>query len=173
MRRLTPLLLVVLAACAGGASSEPVELGPKAITGTMPRVSGETLQGGMLRPDDYLGRVAVVNFWATWCRPCREEQPALQRVWERYEDRGVAFVGVNYRNDEAAARDWVEEFDVTYPSVIDASGAYATDFGFLGLPATFVADPSGELRYRFYGAVKAPDLEHILDELLSASPPPA
>lgn len=74
-------------------------------------------------------------------------------------------VGINFNDDAAAARDWVETFDVRYPSVSDPDGAAAGDFGFPGLPATYVADATGQLRYRFYGEVTQSALERILTEL--------
>jgi cytochrome c biogenesis protein CcmG/thiol:disulfide interchange protein DsbE len=74
-------------------------------------------------------------------------------------------VGVNYRDDAAAAAQWVRHYRVAYPSVSDPDGAYAADFGFPGLPATYVADASGQLRYRFYGAVTRDSLERVLNEV--------
>ena len=78
---------------------------------------------------------------------------------------GVVMVGINYNDDAAAARDWVQTFDVGYPSVSDPDGAAAADFGFPGLPATYVADATGRLRYRFYGEVTQSTLDRVLTEL--------
>ena len=138
-------------------------------SGPLPRIEGRTLQGGTFGPAEYRGHVTVVNVWATWCSPCRREQPALQAVWERARHEGVVVVGINYNDDAAAAKDWIRTFDVRYPSVSDPDGAAAADFGFPGLPATYVADATGMLRYRFYGEVTRAALDRILSELEPSS----
>ena len=144
---------------------------PVAIDGALPSVSGPEIPGsGSFSPSRYQGDVTVVNFWATWCTPCREEQPVLENVWAKYQDRGVSVVGVNYKDDDAAAKEWLRTYDVSYPSVVDSTGAYASDFAFPGLPATYVADSEGRLRYRFYGAVTEQQLGSVIDEVLAESP---
>jgi thiol-disulfide isomerase/thioredoxin len=153
----------VLASCTH--SSGPTYGVAQPTSGPLPTVSGRTVQGGTFVPAEYRGHVTVVNFWATWCAPCRREQPQLQRVWRHERGDGVVMVGVNYRDDAAAARDWVRTYDVGYPSVVDPSGSYAATFGFAGLPATYVADAQGQLRYRFYGAVTEPALERVLAQV--------
>lgn len=160
-----------LPACTGGGTTIE-EIGrPVAIDEPLPALAGPTLDGGTIAPDEYRGRVVLVNVWATWCGPCRQEQPMLQRLWERYEDRGVYFLGIDYRDDHAKALTWVEdEFHVTYPSIEDPSGSFADDLGFTGLPATYVADRSGRMRYQVLGAAEEEDLVRILDEMLAGGP---
>ena len=143
-------------------------LGVVEVNRPLPDVAGSTVQGGELSPADYAGHVVVVNFWATWCGPCEQEQPALQEVWDSYRDRGVMFVGVNYRDDAAAAGAWIDRFDVTYPSVENAAGGWADDFSLAGAPTTYVADAAGRIRYLITGAVSADQLSHLLDELVAA-----
>jgi cytochrome c biogenesis protein CcmG, thiol:disulfide interchange protein DsbE len=109
----------------------------------------------------------VVNFWATWCGPCRREQPGLERVWQEFRDRGVYFLGVNYRDDPVAARAYLKDFTVTYPSILDQAGALAFDFGFVGLPDTYVVDRSGRIRYWGFGAVDEQELRSVVTKLLS------
>jgi cytochrome c biogenesis protein CcmG/thiol:disulfide interchange protein DsbE len=168
VHRLLPLLVVVaiapLSACtrSSGASEFGVA---RPASGPLPAVSGRTVQGGRFGPADYRGHVTVVNVWATWCSPCRAEQAALQRVWSDVKGEGVVMVGIDYNDDAAAARDWVKTYDVGYPSVSDPDGSFAADLGFPGLPATYVADASGQLRYRFYGAVTEASLGGVLERL--------
>jgi len=164
VRRLLPLVILALVACTRSPASD---LGLSAIAEPLPALSGETLQGGAVTPADYRGRVVVVNFWATWCGPCRREQPALQRLWERFESRGVYFLGVDTRDDPAAARAWIEEFGVTYPSIQDASGAYADDFAYVGLPDTYVADRSGTMRYQVLGEIDPDELARAIEDVLA------
>ena len=168
MRRIAALLLLLALAAASACTrdSGASEFGTaRPASGPLPRIEGPTLQGGSFGPAEYRGHGTVVNVWATWCSPCRREQPALQAVWERTRRMGVVMVGINYNDDAAAARDWVETFDVGYPSVSDPDGAAAGDFGFPGLPATYVADATGRLRYRFYGEVTQSTLDRVLAEL--------
>jgi DsbE subfamily thiol:disulfide oxidoreductase len=139
------------------------------LSGTMPGLAGEGVAGGTVGPEAYRGRAVVVNFWATWCGPCRREQPALQRLAEEYGDRGVAFVGVNFRDDPAAAREYLREFGVTYPSVFDPAGEIGFDFGIPYLPATVLADATGQLRYRLLGAQPESSFRRYIEEVLAGS----
>jgi cytochrome c biogenesis protein CcmG/thiol:disulfide interchange protein DsbE len=92
----------------------------------------------------------------------------LEAAWERYRDRGVYFLGVNERDDPAAASAYLEEFGVTYPSVEDPAGTYAGDFGFVGLPDTYVVDRSGTMRSWAFGAVGEEELDRMIAEALGA-----
>jgi thiol-disulfide isomerase/thioredoxin len=134
--------------------------------GQMPVISGTTLIGESISPDLYRGKVVLVNFWATWCGPCREEQPALQRLWEEYQDRGVQFIGVDFMDDDAAGREYLREFGVTYPSVTD-DGRLSNGFAIPYLPATVLVDRQGEMRYRLLGAQSEESLRGPLGELLA------
>jgi cytochrome c biogenesis protein CcmG/thiol:disulfide interchange protein DsbE len=94
--------------------------------------TGRTLSSGELK-----GHPVVVNFWASWCVPCREEAPALQAAWEKYEKEGVRILGVNVQDSEQDARDFVKEFGLTYPIVRDTNLSLWTKLGVAGLPETF------------------------------------
>jgi thiol-disulfide isomerase/thioredoxin len=162
-RALAPIGLaaaLLLAACSSGARAGPG--GIVEVSGPMPELAGETLQGGTLEPSDYAGRVVVVNFWATWCGPCRREQPELSAVQAEQGPEGAFFIGVNFRDDAAAARAYLEEFHVAYPSLSDPSGATAYRFGVPYLPATIVVDASGEMRFRAVGALDAATLRDLI-----------
>ena len=121
---------------------------------------------GELTLSSLRGSIVVLNFWASWCVPCREEAPDLQAAWIDYQDRGVRFVGVDERDDRAAALAFVDEFGITYPSVFDPAGSLADDFAFLGLPSTFVIDAEGKIRYRFTGFIDGPLLRSALDAVI-------
>lgn len=168
-RVVSAAFLCLIGLLASSCTGDDVPLGePIATEGPLPLLEGPVLGSDRsLASSEHRGSVVVVNFWATWCDPCREEQPQLIRVSRAYEDRGVQFIGVNVRDGEAAAVDWIETYDVPYPSLSDPEGAYPADFAFVGLPATFIADRAGQLRYKILGGVSRSTLEGVLDELLA------
>lgn len=126
------------------------------------------VDGAAISTDSLDGDVLVVNAWATWCVPCLEEQPALLRVFDRYEDRGVSFLGIDHLDDRASATRWIEEdFDVRYPSLFDPAGEFASVLGYPGLPATYVVDAEGTIRFRRFGPVTERMLAAMLDRVLA------
>ncbi|MFM7718794.1 MAG: TlpA family protein disulfide reductase [Actinomycetota bacterium] len=161
--RLVALFAVLLAAsaCSRGATVDATG-SAIATSGPIPSLAGEVVGAGTLDTAAFAGRVVVVNFWATWCGPCRREQPVLSAVRDAAGPVGPAFVGVNYRDDEAAAAAYPEEFDVAYPSLSDPSGTLAFAFGVPYLPATFVADADGRLRFRVVGEIDRETLEDLI-----------
>jgi cytochrome c biogenesis protein CcmG, thiol:disulfide interchange protein DsbE len=138
------------------------QLGVFEVSGPLPDLSRyETPAGGGIDPAEYRGSVVVLNFWASWCAPCRREQPELSRVAAAHED--VAVIGVNYRDQEAAANAYLDEFDVAYPSLVDFAGTLLGELAVPGLPATIVAGPDGELRFKVLGEVE----EELLEDLIA------
>jgi cytochrome c biogenesis protein CcmG, thiol:disulfide interchange protein DsbE len=159
------MLLVTLASCAGGDST----FGVSAQDEPLPRLVGETLDGERLRARAYAdGSILVINVWADWCAPCRREQPQLVDLSERYADRGVRFLGINYNDDHDAANAWVSECDVPYPSLYDPAGETAVDLGYPGLPGTYVVEADGTIRWVVYGETDAQELSGLIDDVLAA-----
>lgn len=114
-------------------------------TGPAPDFTLTTLDGSQVRLSDLKGRVVVLNFWASWCGPCRDEAPALQAVWERYRDRGVVLLGVAYTDTERGARAFIDEFSQTYPNGLDIGTRISEMYHIQGVPETFIINRQGEV----------------------------
>jgi cytochrome c biogenesis protein CcmG/thiol:disulfide interchange protein DsbE len=137
-----------------------------------PDFSLPAIQGGSnVSPSSFRSHVLVINFWASWCAPCRLEAPGLRWVAEHYASRGVRLLGVDERDNDAAGRTFAREFHIPYPSASDPSGSLADDYGLFGLPMTFVIDARGLIRYRFVGYVDREILQATVDRVLSGSAP--
>lgn len=156
--------VAVLASCEGGDSV----FGVAQVDQPLPPLSGETVDGEHLDAATYAdGNVLVINVWADWCAPCRREQPVLVRLADRYQDDGVRFLGINYQDDRDAARAWIREFEVPYPSLFDPSGRSASTLGFPALPDTYVVDPGGTIRWVVFGETDERELARMIDDVLA------
>ncbi|MCZ7531278.1 MAG: redoxin domain-containing protein [Acidimicrobiia bacterium] len=124
----------------------------------------ETLEGGRIRSADLAGEPFVVNFWASWCIPCREEAPALRAFAERWAG-SIEVVGVVWNDSVDAAREFRDEFGLTYPQALDPGGRTALDYGVAGIPETFVVDADGIVRAKLIGAVGATTLDDLLPDV--------
>lgn len=129
--------------------------------------------GERVRLADLKGNVVVVNFWASWCLPCRDEHGALSEVASRYADRPVRFVGVVYNDVTANALRWLNEMGgQTYPAVLDPGTRTAIDFGVYGVPETFFIGRDGTVASKYVGPISARVLEQRIDSLLAGTPLP-
>ena len=173
-KRTGALVLVLVASAAACTGQDPrTDGGVAEVEEPLPALTEveATVAGGALPTRALDGLVTVINVWATWCEPCKAEQPALEAVHQRYLDRGVAFLGINYRDDLEKAKRWVDDHDVSYPSLFDPDGRTAALMGFPFLPDTYVADGSGTIRYVVYGETTEAELSGLIDELLAGAQP--
>lgn len=122
--------------------------------------------GGSITLSDLRGKPVVINFWASWCPPCREEAPVLEEVWRRYQDRGVTFIGVDIQDTEADARAYIREFGITYPNGPDTGGRITIDYGVGGIPVTFFVNREGLIVSRWVGAISEAVLVNRIEDLL-------
>ena len=163
-----PVLVAALAGLLVYAATTPAEQEDQ----RLPQFELPLLVGaGSLSSEDLEGRPVVLNFWASWCEPCREETPLLERTYRAYRDEGVQFVGVNIRDSEQDAREFVRELGVTYPVVRDAEQMLARKLGVFPLPQTFFIDhtgmiASGSTAGATLGAISKARLERQIEELL-------
>lgn len=121
---------------------------------------------GTVSLDELEGKTVVLNFWASWCHPCREEMPALQESWEAHQGDDVVFVGVGAKNDkQGEAEAFVEEYGITYPIGRDTeggdslSGQIEKDYGIFGYPATFFITPDGMINQIVFSPIDTDELE--------------
>ena len=149
-------------------AGEVIPVGERA---TAPEFSGTLLGGGDFSSAELAGDVAVLNFWGSWCGPCRIETPEFQEVYAEVRDRGVQFLGLNVKEtSEQFAVTFVDRFGVEFPSLYDPRGEIALafrDYPATAVPSTVVLDRQGRVAAVYTGAVSQEDLRAVLDRLLA------
>lgn len=111
---------------------------------------------------DYKGKPLIVNFWATWCPPCRAEMPSMERAWQLIESEGIAMIGINVGEDFDQVFGFTADIDVSFPLLLDMDGQVTHSWPIQGLPTTYILNPDGEMVYRMIGAREWDD-EDLLD----------
>lgn len=140
-----------------------------------PEVSGTTLQGDELALTDFAGDVVVLNVWGSWCAPCRAEAATLQEVSDEFTERGVQFVGINTRDDQADAKAFERNFGITYPSLVDPDGQLQLRFRDslppTSIPSTLVIDREGRVAARVLGPTSYLQLKGLVEDVAAESQP--
>ena len=117
------------------------------------------LDGNSHQLSDYRGKVLIINFWATWCPPCREEMPSMQRAWQKLEPEGIRLLAINVGEDEDTIFQFTANYPVEFPLLMDLDSTVIGEWPVRGLPTTFVVDPQGRLAYRAVGGREWDDEE--------------
>ena len=180
-----PAAALILAGCTGGSNAVDqssgryhfvsgtskgglIAVGKRAKLGA---ITGTLLEGGTFNLSQDLGKVVVVNFWATWCGPCITETPQFDSVYRAYKSKGATFVGIDTKeSSHSQPESFVRDNDISYPIVFDEQGKIAAQMGNVpleGLPTTVLVDKSGRVAAVYLGPLAPKDLEPPLNKLLA------
>jgi DsbE subfamily thiol:disulfide oxidoreductase len=126
------------------------------------------LEGKKLALKDFRGRLLLLNFWASWCVACREEMPAMERLYQKYRDQGFVILGVNVKDDKKSALSFVKELKITFPIAFDPAGEVGLLYGASGLPASYLIDAKGIALARAWGPADwySPGARELIEKLL-------
>ncbi|HMO57707.1 MAG TPA: redoxin domain-containing protein [Roseiflexaceae bacterium] len=161
---LVGLLIIGVVWALAGRTAEPELPTVGEMRRPAPAIALPGLDGETIRFSDLRGRVVLVNFWGTWCEPCKEETPALQNAYEALRDDGLVIVGVNLHRqepDEAAIRAFAEQYNVSYPIALDVDGEAARLFQISPIPTSYFIDPAGDIRYVRVGTLTYDEVETL------------
>ncbi len=167
-KALIPLVaLPLIGLLAYGFTTDPRAIPSPLVKKPAPPFTLKVFDGGPLHLEDLRGKVVLLNFWASWCFPaCYEEAPVLEQAWRAYRDRGLMVVGVDIQDTEAAARQFIDQFKLTFPNGPDPGGKIAIDYGVYGVPETFVIDKQGVIAFKQVGAVTGRMVAEQVEPLL-------
>jgi len=160
--------LALTAACAGVAGADQPQLKPWTGANPAPDIDLKTLDGQPFRLHQMRGKVVLVNFWATWCEPCVEEMPSLQKLRDRFARAPFEIIAVNLQEGEPRIRGFLKKVPVTFPIVRDTDGAVTRTWQARVFPTSYLIDAEGRIRYVLVGATdwSAPELARAVEALL-------
>ena len=143
-------------------------LEPMKETALTPEFSLPDPQGKKVSLKDFRGKVVFLNFWASWCEPCREEMPAMERLYQEFKDKRFVVFAVNVKDRKQDAIDFAKKFKLTYPVALDPEGQVGLLYGAWGLPTTYLIGPKGEGLARAWGPAEwySPAARNLIKELL-------
>ncbi len=137
-----------------------------------PNFRAETLRGGMIELEQYRGKVVLLNFWGTWCEPCKRELPALQQAYEQLASQGLMVIGINLTDDEYVRGEtltsiaaFLDQYGVTYPIALDTEGSITEAYRVFPLPTSFFITTDGHIRYVHIGELRLTDIVARFNEL--------
>ena len=141
-------------------------------SGLAPDFTVTTYDGDAFRLSEHRGKPIVLNFWASWCETCKDEQPILESAWQRHQNE-ILFFGLSHLDQDNNARKWLERYHVTYPNALDLGGKVYNAYHVQGVPETFFIDANGNVVSFYVGAIfNEAELESRIQQLLNASKSP-
>jgi len=134
-----------------------------------PDFSLKTLDGQVVRVSDFKGKAVLINLWATWCPPCQAEMPAIQAAYEKYKDRGLVVLGIDFtaQDNLPDVVAFVSKFNLTFPVLLDETGSVSSaSYGMRGLPDSYFIDPAGIVRRIVTGAIPSDKIDQFIEEII-------
>jgi peroxiredoxin len=158
---LSTFVVLALAACSG--AQPAARLGSPAPDFTLP-----TADGGTVRLADLKGKPVLINFWATWCQPCREEMPAMQELYEQYRDRGLVILAIDMEEDLRPVRRWIDQGGYTFTFLLDSEGEQVKRYNINASPTSYFVARDGVIRDLKLGALSRGEMQTRVEKLLDS-----
>ena len=152
------IVLLTIIGCTSKPQSTPTPL-------PIADFAAHDLNGNPVKLSDYLGKIVVLNFWATWCPPCRAEMPGLEAFYQEYRDQGVVVLAVNVSDSAADIIAFAREYGLTFPILRDSQREGIRTYKVQALPTTFFLDRQGQVRHRQVGAMSKDAFAQLLERL--------
>ncbi len=148
------------------ASSLDLSAVPAEMDFPAPELDLITLDGAPVSLTDFRGKVVLVNLWATWCPPCRQEMPALQAFYDQYKEEGFVLIAIDQEETREVVQPFVEEFKLTFPVWLDKDYLAQQKFKTMSLPSSYVIDRNGQVRLMWIGGISARNLEKYVPKII-------
>ncbi len=158
---LASLLVALLVGCGG--AQPAARLGSPAPDFTLQSADGNTV-----RLSDFKGKPVLINFWATWCQPCREEMPALEELYEQYRDQGLVILAVDMEEDLRLVRRWIDQGGYTFTFVLDSEGEQVKRYNINASPTSYFVGRDGVIRDLKLGALSRDEMKAKVEKLLQS-----
>lgn len=162
------ILVIIMAGLIGFAiyqavseESPPLEIGEEA-----PDFELKTLDGKKMKLSDLRGKGVLINFWASWCAPCRDEMPAIQEMYDKYQSHGFEVLAVNIAESEVTAGAFARQLDLTFPILMDRERDVVRLYRVGLIPSSFFVDPEGKIHSKFTGEINVAQLEPLVNAIL-------
>lgn len=148
------------------ASSTDLSAVPVEMDFPAPELDLFTLEGSPVSLSDYRGNVVLVNLWATWCPPCRQEMPTLQSFYEKYKADGFVLIAIDQEETKEVVKPFVDEFKLTFPVWLDEDYLAQKEFKTMSLPSSYVVDRNGQVRLMWIGSISMNNLEKYVPDII-------
>ena len=168
---LISLFAIFLATGLANQASATGRSGEQLIGRKAPEFLADSINGKPVSLSNFPESPIILNFWASWCPPCRDETPHFEKIWRLYKEKDVVVIGINVQDDLNSANEYISEFDVTFVNGMDKNGRIMVDYGVTGLPVTFFLDREGMIIGRWVGSIGASSLESRVEALENGSFP--